>query len=801
MNIYGMPSSEGGNTPPTQPTLMSRIKSGFSSFLTGLGGDKNDDFTRGKRIFWILTGSVFGLLLLFVLYAIVDVPPLNEIENPQSSLSTQIYSSDGKALGTLFSEENRITVKLSDISQYAIDALIATEDIRFYNHSGVDPQSFPALIYSFMQGDPRGGSTVTMQLSRNLYDKVGRKRTIIRKIKEYIVSAYLERCFTKEEVLTAYFNTVNIYGNDYGIETASARLFGKKAKDLNLQESALMIGLLKGQGYYNPVRYPERALDRRNTVLEQMAKYNFIPKAVADSVKRIPLALSTGSGYAHDTGPAPYFREYVRNYLKDWCKQHGYDPYSDGLRIYTTVDSRMQTYAEEAVAEHMQSLQKTFDGHIKGREAYKQADILKKMIERSSRYQTAASLKKSKKEIDKEFATPIKMNIFSWKGEIKDTLMSPLDSLKYYSKFLETGFVSLDPTTGYVKAWVGGINYKFFKYDHVGVGKRQVGSTFKPFVYAAAIDNGKLPCDVELNQPICFATPGKNWCPKNSDGSVGGSMTLRRALAGSVNLVTARLMKEFGPKVIANYAHQLGIETQLDEVPALCLGTTDLSVLELVGAYGSFVNKGIHIKPMVITRIEDRNGKVLEEFSPQTKTALSEDKAYLMVDILKGVVDEQYGTANRLRFRYNFKTEIAGKTGTTQDNSDGWFVGMTPNLVSGCWVGCSEREMRFHNTGLGQGANTALPIWAIFMKKVYADKGIDLPQDPFQKPEGWSTGCVPYQDASSVINNMNSGAYNDSNAVAPPTSGDPSAPAPSQNTPPATPKPKGGDKLNNSDWE
>lgn len=786
MDIYGV------NTSPQ-----------FSKDTPPNGGkQRSSGYLKGRKVVLGIIGGGVLFALLFIIYAIVDAPPFNEIENPQSDLSTMIYSSDGKELGTLFSEENRISVNLSDISQYAVDALIATEDIRFYQHSGIDGQSIPALIVSFLEGDPRGGSTITMQLARNLFDKVGKKRTPIRKLKEYIVAAYIERSFTKKEILTAYFNTVNMYGSDFGIETASARLFGKKAKDLELEEAALLVGMLKGQGVFNPIKYPDRSRDRRNTVLEQMVKYGFLKPVVADSVKKKPIKLTQGTGYSHDSGPAPYFREYLRNELKKWCAKNGYDPYSDGLRIYTTLDSRMQAYAEEAVTEHMTSLQKVFDGHIKGREAYKRADILKGMIEKTERYKNAKKAGKSQAEIDKEFKTPVSMVLFNWNPDlVKDTVLSPMDSLKYFSRFLECGFVAIDPGTAHVKAWVGGNNYKFFKYDHVGLGKRQVGSTFKPFVYAAAIDNGKLPCDVELNQAICFSVPSGRWCPKNADGSVGGYMTLRRALAGSVNLVTARLMKEFGPKLIADYAYQLGIESKLDEVPALCLGTTDLSVLELVGAYSTFVNKGIHAKPMIITRIEDRNGKIVEEFISQTKTALSEEKAYLMVDMLKGVVDEQFGTANRLRFRYNFKNEIAGKTGTTQNNSDGWFVGMTPNLVAGSWVGCAEREMRFHSTGLGQGANTALPIWALFMKKVFADKSIGLPQDPFEKPQNWDPRCVPYRDAASLMNDANNGE-------APPTVRDSGATPLTPNTPPPPTKqpdvkvpPKKNGSLNDNDWE
>lgn len=786
MDIYGVTPenhAQGAYTPPAaQPN------------------EKPKGFKKGRRLFWFIVGGSVSLILLFVIFAMLDVPPLTEVENPQSDLSTQIYSADGKELGTLFSEENRISVGLNDISKYAVDALIATEDERFYKHSGVDAYSIPAILGNALQGDEiRGGSTVTMQLARNLFDKVGKKRTLIRKLKEYIVAAYIEHSFTKEEILTAYFNTVNIYGSDYGIETASARLFGKKAKELNLQEAALVVGLLKGQGYYNPVKYPKRAFDRRNTVLDQMVVNNYLSKRIADSVRKLPVVLGKGTGYAHDTGPAPYFREYTRTFLKDWCKKHGYDPYSDGLKIYTTIDSRMQTYAEQAVDEHIKSLQKPFEAQIRGREAWKRSDIFEAMKMRTQRYKAAKLENKSKAEIDKEFNTPVRMDLFSWGKPIRDTLLSPNDSLKYYSKFLESGFISIEPGTGYVKAWVGGIDYKYFKYDHVGTGKRQVGSTFKPFVYATAIDNGKLPCDVELNQPVCFNVPGKRWCPKNSDNSVGGAMTLKKGLSGSVNLITARLMKEFGPKIVANYAYQLGIESKLDEVPALCLGVTDLTVMELVGAYCSFVNKGVHIKPMFITRIEDRNGRIIEEFMPQTNTALSEEKAYLMIDMLKGVVDEQNGTANRLRHRYGFKNEIAGKTGTTQNNSDGWFVGMTPNLVSGAWVGCSEREMRFHNTALGQGANTGLPIWAIYMKKVYADKSIALPDDPFEKPQGWTSACTRYQDASSLINKK----PKTEGEEAQPANGGSTTPTPAP-APPPPPKPDAGKatKIQDpKDWE
>ncbi|MFN0202454.1 MAG: penicillin-binding protein 1A [Bacteroidia bacterium] len=720
-------------------------------------GEKPQSYYTGRKYFFLSVGLFFAAILGFCIYAIMDIPPLTEIENPKSDLSTQIFSSDGVQLGTLYSDENRIGVKLNEISDYAIKALVATEDHRFKEHSGVDPESFPALIASALEGNPRGGSTITMQLARNLYDKVGRKRNAIRKLKEYIVSAYLERAFTKDEITAAYFNTVNIYGNDYGIETASLRLFGKTAKQLNLNEAALLVGMLKGPGYYSPIKYPARALARRNTVLDQMVKRGVVKQRVADSARKHPIVLNKGKDFDHNVGAAPYFREYIRQYLKDWCKTKGLDPYADGLKVYTTLDSRMQKYGEEAVRDHISSLQVQFTREMTGREPYlKDPNMLKRLMEQSDRYVSAKKAKRSDAEIKKEFNTPTRMNLFTWKrGEVKDTLLTPMDSMKYYAKMLSTGFVAVEPNTGHIKAWVGGISYKHLKFDHVGLAKRQVGSTFKPFVYAAAIDNGKRPCDVELNQPVVFESGGKRWSPKNSDGSVGGYVTLKMGLAKSLNLITARLMKEFGPKVIAQYAYNMGVESKLAEVPALCLGVSDVSLLEMVGAYGTFANKGIYVKPLCIARIEDRNGNVIEDFIPVSRKALSEEKAYTMIDMMKDVVDQQYGTANRLRHRYGFKSEIAGKTGTTQENADGWFIGITPTLVAGAWTGCDERKMHSRSTAFGQGANVALPIWALFFKKVYADKSIGMPQEPFEKPEGWTNDCNQFQSTTAPTKYVN----------------------------------------------
>lgn len=705
---------------------------------------RNYKFPRRLFLGSILLGSL--AVVAFIIFAGSDLPPLSEIENPRSDLSTQIISADGVLLGSFFSNENRVKVQLKDISPHVIDGLIATEDKRFYKHSGVDRSGLPAFIYrNVLLGKRSGVSTISMQLARNLYDEVGKKRTMVRKIKEAIVSARIERKFTKEEILVAYLNTVNIYGIAFGIETASQKMFGKPAKDLDLAESALIVGLLKGQGYYDPKKHPERALNRRNTVINLMVDQNLIKSDSAAVAKKKPIVL-VESGFAHTRGNAPYFREHVRKYLKEWCKKNGYNLYKDGLKIYTTIDSRMQDHAENAVEEHLSSLQKTFDKEIKGREPYRyDKAIMKSLIERSNRYQNAKKKGKTKKQIDRDFNAPREMTIYNWEGEETKT-MTPLDSIKHYAKFLETGFMSMDPRSGHIKAWVGGINYKYFKYEHVAQGRRQVGSTFKPFVYATAIDNGMSPCDYELNQPVYFDLPtGDRWEPKNADGEYGGKMTLRSGLASSVNMITAKLMKRFGPPAVAQMAYDMGIRTKLDEVPALCLGTTDLSVFELTGAYCTFANEGVWTEPTFITRIQDKNGKTLKEFIPETNKALSPEKAYQMVELLRGVVDEPGGTARRLRFRYSFSNQIAGKTGTTQNHSDGWFMGVTPNLVSGVWVGCAERAMRFKKLKYGQGANMALPIWALYMKKVYDDPKIGLKPENFEPPVGFTQDlyCKP----------------------------------------------------------
>lgn len=702
----------------------------------------------GKRWFrffrFFFIGSValgLALVVSLVLAALSDLPPMDAIENPHTDLSTQIYSADGKLIRSLFNEQHRLSVKLNEISPNVINALIATEDIRFERHSGIDPQALIAIVVGVATGEKaRGGSTITMQLARNLYDQVGRERSIWRKLKEMVVSVVLERSFTKNEIIAAYLNTVSFVGNTYGIQNAAIEYYGKNARDLTIEESALLVGILKGTEYYNPRKHADRSLLRRNTIINLMRAQGFIPQSVnIDSIKALPLGVQDQSDY-RDLGIAPYFTEHLREWLKKWCEETGHDLYRDGLKVYTTIDSRMQKYAEEAVTEHLSGLQPIFDKHIEGKEPWRKDSLfLPTAMRQSNRYRAARARGLNQEEIMAEFNEKIPMDLFSWNGDIKDTLISPWDSLIYYARFLETGFISIDPSNGHVKAWVGGINHQYFKYDHVYKGKRQVGSTFKPFVYTAAFDNGSTPCELQLNQPVFFYNDlGKMiWAPKNADGKIGGFMTLRRGLATSTNLITARVMKRIGPNVVCEWARKMGITSQLECVPSLALGTTDLSVYELTGAYQTFANKGVFNEPMFVTRIEDRNGNILADFQPQSREAISENTAYMMLDMLKGVVREAGGTGGRLIGRYKLTNEIGGKTGTTQNHSDGWFMGVTPYQVAGTWVGCSNRTMRFRSITYGQGASLALPIFGLYMQKVYGDSSIGMPKDPFPRPKGF----------------------------------------------------------------
>jgi penicillin-binding protein 1A len=611
----------------------------------------------------------------------------------------------------------------------------------FYKHSGVDLKGTFAIIFYSAIGKKRGSSTITQQLAKNLFPR--KKQNIfnigIIKLKEWLTAVKIERNYTKEEIITMYFNTVDFGSNSYGIKAAAKTYFGKTPIKLSIDESALLVGILKGTTVFSPIKNPERAIKRRNVVLEQMEKYGFISEAqlTENTSKELNLQFQSPD---HNQGSATYFREYVRQEVTAWCKENKkadgetYDIYRDGLKIYTTIDSRMQAYAEAAVKEHLTYLQAEFYKHWKGKTPWgENTDIISTSMRRSDRYQQLKEEGIAESEIKKIFETPIKMTLFSWAGDI-DTTLSPIDSIKYYKWYLRSSFMSMDPHNGAIKAWVGGPNYEYFKYDQVKMGKRQVGSTFKPFVYTVAMDNGWSPCYEAPNLPIVFED-FDNWSPKNSDGKQGGMMTLRNGLANSVNLITAFMMKQVGPQAVVNVAKKMGITSDIPAYPSICLGTADVSLYEMVGAYSTYANKGVWTEPVYISRIEDKNGNVLYEKIPRKVDALSEQTAYLMLYMLRGVVDK--GTGLRLRGpRYRFTNPIAGKTGTTQENSDGWFIGITPDLVSGVWTGAEDRSVHFRSTNLGEGANTALPIWALYMKKVYADATLKISKGDFTPPAG-----------------------------------------------------------------
>lgn len=696
-----------------------------------------------KRFWQIMAGGTLFVVLIissvgFGLFG--ELPTFRDLENPKSSLASEVISTDGQVLGAYYIQ-NRSNTKFKELSPNLVNALIATEDIRFYDHSGIDLKGTFAIIFYSAIGKKRGSSTITQQLAKNLFPR--KKQTIfnigIIKLKEWLTAIKIERNYTKEEIITMYFNTVEFGNNSYGIKTAAKTYFNKVPSELSIAESALLVGILKGTTVYSPIRNPERSLNRRNVVLSQMEKYGYITEKEYEEAVASDLNLKFTSP-THNMGLATYFREYLRIELQNWCKENTksdgepYDLYRDGLKIYTTLDSRMQKYAEEAVKEHLTYLQKEFNNHWKGRTPWgKNTDIISQSMKRSERYMLMKEEGASDEEIQKVFNTPTSMTVFTWAGD-RDTTMSPLDSIKYYKWYLRSSFMSMDPHTGHIKAWVGGPDYRYFKYDQVKMGKRQVGSTFKPLVYTVAMDNGWSPCFEAPNLPIVFED-FDNWSPKNSDGKDGGMMTLRMGLANSVNLITAYMMKQVGPQAVVNVAKKMGITSEIPPYPSICLGTPDVSLYEMVGAYSTYANKGVWTEPVYITRIEDKNGNVLFEKVPRKVDALSEQTAYLMIYMMKGVIDK--GTGLRLRGpRYRFTNPIAGKTGTTQENSDGWFIGITPDLVSGTWTGAEDRIVHFRSTNLGEGANTALPIWALYMKKVYGDASLNISQRDFEAPPG-----------------------------------------------------------------
>tara|TARA_B100000242_G_scaffold143820_1_gene102438 strand:- start:2065 stop:4281 length:2217 start_codon:yes stop_codon:yes gene_type:complete len=678
------------------------------------------------------------------------LPTFDELENPKTNLATQLISSDGNNLGAYF-YENRSNVNYKELPKDLIDALIATEDIRFRNHSGIDIRSLLRAVYGQIIGSKSSGgaSTITQQLSKMLFTKKpssGIER-VVQKLKEWVISARLERHYTKNEIITMYLNRFDWVNNAVGIKSASRVYFNKKPSELKLEEAATLIGMLKNSALYNPNRRLKSTEERRNVVLSQMKKYKFITKQTFDTTVVKPLLLDFKKA-SHNEGLAPYLREQLRPILVNWCKTKkkpdgsAYNLYTDGLKIYTTIDSRMQTYAESAVKQHISKLQNDFYDHWKGYEhapfpedfdTLQYELVMNQAIKRSERFKKMKASGKSNEEIEKAFKTKVKTKLFSWNGVI-DSLISPFDSILYNKFFIHCGMMSMDPKTGFIKAYVGGIDHKFFKYDHVIKGKRQVGSTFKPFLYALAVQEGYSACKKVPNVPVVFDKNiwrlEKDWAPKNSGNDFEGlPLTMKFGLANSINSMTAYIMKQFGPYAVVDLARKMGVKSKILAVPSLCLGTFDLSVYEMVGAYSTFVNKGVWTEPMFINKITDKNGVVLENFSPQTQEAMSQKTADIMIRLLQGVVDGVYspeakvrrGTGVRLRYRYGFKNEIAGKTGTTQNQSDGWFMGITPDLVTGVWTGCEDRSVHFRDIQNGQGANTALPVFAEFMKAIYDD--------------------------------------------------------------------------------
>ena len=743
--------------------------------------NKKTNFSKQKRWFWLL--FICGISLIPVIFLLVSfgafgsMPDHTALENPRTNLATEVISSDGVTLGKFYYEDNRTPVSFKELPKHLVDALIATEDIRYFDHAGIDARGTLRALFKFGQGG--GASTISQQLAKQLFHGEGSRNTfgrITQKIKEWVIATRLEKQYTKEEIIAQYFNIYDFGNNADGIRSAARIYFGKEPSALNLKESAMLVGMFKNSSLYNPrpERNPVGTKNRRNVVLSQMEKYGFITQTVKDSLQQTPLDLNY-TPESHREGIATYFRAYLKTFLKDWInksenvKPNGekYNIYKDGLKIYTTIDSRMQFLAEQSVTEHMKALQAEFFVQNTPRrnpiapfldlEDEEIEKLLKLGMKRSERWRKMRyDLKKPVREIIASFDKPTKMRIFSWtapNNEI-DTILTPMDSMRYYKFFLRAGMMSMEPQTGFVKAWVGGFNYKHFQYDMVKQGKRQVGSTFKPFVYAAAIDQLQLsPCDTfpkaQITIPAFKYGNMKPWAPKNSSKNYAGFETLKSALANSRNTITARLMNEIGPQPVIDLAKNLGVEQRIPAVPSIALGTPDLSVYEMVAAYSTFANKGVYTNPVIVTHIEDKNGTLLYQFSPQTKDVLSEEVAYVAVNLMEGVT--KFGSGQRLRhdfakdqavykeivtgYPYQFDNPIAGKTGTTQNHSDGWFMGMVPNLVTGVWVGGEDRATHFKSITYGQGASMALPIWANFMKGCYAIEDLEISKEEFEKPE------------------------------------------------------------------
>jgi penicillin-binding protein 1A len=723
-----------------------------------------------QKKFWKVFFYGFGGVFLFFLFAswglFGKMPSFEDLENPNSNLATEIISSDGVTLGKFYNE-NRTAIKYKDLPKSLVDALVSTEDERFYEHSGIDARrTFGAAV---KLGSNGGASTITQQLAKLLFHGEGSKFLpfrMIQKAKEWIIAVRLERQYTKNEIIALYFNQVDFVNGAVGIRSAAKVYFNKEPRDLKVEESALLVGMLTNPSLFNPVRRPEKAIKRRNVVLGQLVRNHHLEETAKTILEKKPIVLDFHPE-SHLDGTATYFREYLRDYMKNWVKENKkpdgeeYDIYGDGLKIYTTIDSKIQEHAEEAVLAHMKNLQEEFwiqqktnknapFVNISDAETDK---IIKQAMKTSERWRILKADDKTDEEIIASFSKKTKMTVFTWKGE-RDTTMTPLDSIRYYKHFLQAGLMSMEPQTGQVKAWVGGINYKYFQYDHVGQGARQVGSTFKPFVYATAIEQlGMSPCDTLLDAPFIIRKGRhhvtEDWEPRNSDQKYRGMMTLKRALANSVNIISAKLIDKTGPEAVVALTQKLGVTSEIPVQPSIALGAVDITVEDMVAAYSTFANQGVYIKPQFIARIEDKNGAVVYEPVPETHDVLNKDVSFAVIKLLEGVTEG--GSGERLRtegggagdnrwtgYPYVFKNPIAGKTGTSQNQSDGWFIGMVPNLVTGIWVGCEDRSAHFKSITYGQGATAALPIWGYFMKKCYEDPDLQISKDDFERPDGFN---------------------------------------------------------------
>jgi penicillin-binding protein 1A len=709
---------------------------------------------KGLRWYWKIPKAIMNFILLLMLFAfLVNInflwlfgrtPSVSEVYNPDQNIASELYSADGKLLGKFFNE-NRVPVKLNEVSPTFIKVLINTEDVRFYEHNGVDLKATFAIFWSMFKGEKRGGSTLTQQLVKNMYKTRAKDshgllgyipfvKTFIAKVKEIITSVKIEFTYSKDEILLMYLNTVDFGNNTFGIKTAAKTYFSKKPSDLNIQESAVLVGLLKAPTYYNPLQNRKNSIKRRNTVFQQLTKYDVLSKKEADSLSKLPIDLDYNTEDNYD-GDAVYFRQSVASYLKSWLKENKIDLYGDGIKIYTTLDSRMQMYAEEATKEHMKSLQKRFFQHWEGENPWRNnageeiPNFLENEIKKGKYYASLDKKFKSNKDsIDLYLNLKKRMTIFTWRGD-KDTTFSTMDSMRYYKHLLQAGFMAMDPNTGFVKAWVGGSNFKYFKYDHVRQFKRQPGSTFKAFVYAAAMElKGWGPCDMitDTKSTIDYVEKGekKSWTPQNAECELSGkTVTLKNAFARSINTVSVQLTQELGWRKVIEFAHKMGITSPLADVPSICLGSSDVSLYELIAAYCPFINEGYKMDPVLVTKITDRKGKVIYEHKSKKERVLSYETSFLMTQLFLGGLSEPGGTTAALWEHkiFDWETDFGGKTGTSSQQSDGWFIGVTPNLIAGVWVGSDDRFIHFRTMEMGEGCKTATPIFGKFFERVLPD--------------------------------------------------------------------------------